>query len=163
MNCQLPFEMQEQQQGNWCWAAVAASVTTYWPTPRQWGQCDVVNAELTQTKCCAEGNCASCNVQHSLHSVLTRVQHLCNTVTNAISYEDVCAELDAERPLCARIVTSELGHFVAITGYVIGDPEQRVLVDDPGLGRGRREVPYDTLRQDYSGGGVWTHTYYLEA
>lgn len=159
---QLDFGMQQQQQDNWCWAAVAASVSMYWRSTRVWGQCDIVNAELPQTVCCSQGDSLVCNVPAKLSDALSVVQHLNTFMIGSISYDNVCAELDSNRPLCLRIVTGGLGHFVAITGYVDGDADQRLVIDDPGHGRGRVEVPYETVLQEYYGSGVWTHTYFVQ-
>ncbi len=42
----LPYERQDQEQTQWCWAAVAASVAKYYDAETSWKQCTIVNAEL---------------------------------------------------------------------------------------------------------------------
>jgi len=42
----LDFSMQQQDQTNWCWAAVAASVVRYYHADTQWTQCRIAEGEL---------------------------------------------------------------------------------------------------------------------
>lgn len=156
---QLDFELEQQQRDNWCWAAVAAGVANFQRDPKTWGQCDVANAALSRDTCCVDGE--PCDVDQSLRDALNAVQHLNATVESAISYENVCAELDANRPLAIRIESGSLGHFVVISGYESGSSDRRLTIDDPGYGRGRTSVPYETVLSNYYGSGRWTHTYYV--
>ncbi len=71
----LDFWMQHQQQTNWCWAAVATSVSHFFNPASTWTQCAVANGELNRNDCCGSGASGPCNVYGFLGSSLTRVGH----------------------------------------------------------------------------------------
>src|SRR5262249_28827267 len=55
------FEMQQQLQSNWCWAAVASSVAKHYDQTSGWPQCEIANQELGQTCCCTNGGSPDCD------------------------------------------------------------------------------------------------------
>src|SRR4051794_4590811 len=73
---QLLFNMQPQQQNNWCWAAVSVSVALLQAALPAWQQCQVVSQELGNATCCTNGSSAVCDVPWYLDRALTRVGHL---------------------------------------------------------------------------------------
>src|SRR3954470_17398995 len=156
---QLIFHLEPQLQDNWCWAAVASAIATFSGDPRHMNQCDVAAALFPGRTCC--GNPDACDEQASLGDALTRVQHLAQKVRSPVSYDTVCTEIAAGRPLCVRVRSGGVGHFVVVSGFADGDTDQRLSVDDPKPARGRVNVPYDALLTNYFGSGVWTHTYFV--
>jgi hypothetical protein len=157
----LSFQMQVQQQANWCWAAVATSVSHYYEASSTWTQCEVANGELGRTDCCADGASTSCNVYGTLNTSLSRVGHLDHMDSSVASFQTVDNEIDAGRPLGIRVAWSGGGaHFLAIIGYLEDNPNY-VAVDDSIYGKS--DLTYDTLRTSYQGSGSWTHTYYTKA
>jgi hypothetical protein len=157
----LSFQMQHQQQANWCWAAVSTSVALYYDPLSNWSQCTVANGELARTDCCGAGASTSCNVYGYLDSSLTRVGHLDHMDGSVAEFQAVDDEIDAGRPVGIRVAWSGGGaHFLAIIGY-LEDVQNYVAVDDPIYGKS--DVSYDTLRTSYQGSGTWTHSYYTKA
>jgi hypothetical protein len=157
----LSFQMQHQQQANWCWAAVSTSVALYYDPLSNWTQCTVANGELARTDCCGAGASTSCNVYGYLDSALARVGHLDHMDGSVAGFQAVDDETDAGRPLGVRVAWSGGGaHFLAIIGY-LEDVQNYVAVDDPIYGKS--DVSYDTLRTSYQGSGTWTHSYYTKA
>jgi hypothetical protein len=157
----LSFQMQAQQQTNWCWAAVSTSVSHYYDASSTWTQCEVANGELGRTDCCAGGASTSCNVYGTLDTSLSRVGHLDHMASGAASFQSVDDEIDAGRPLGIRVAWSGGGaHFLAIIGY-LEDTVNYVAVDDPIYGKS--DLTFDTLKTSYQGSGSWTHSYYTKA
>ena len=70
----LGFNMQSQQQTNWCWAATSTSTAVYYNATTTWTQCTVANGETGRTDCCGTGGSGACNVYGFLDTALTRVR-----------------------------------------------------------------------------------------
>lgn len=162
---QITFAMESQQQTNWCWAAVAVSVATFYgttqPSSSPWTQCALANAELNQTACCANGASASCNKYWTLDTSLTQVGHLAApTIVGTIPPADVEVEMAGNRPVGARIGWYGGGaHFVVISGYDDSSGTAAVDVEDPYYGPSVL-LDFNTFSTAYqSGAGQWTHTY----
>jgi hypothetical protein len=162
----LPFSMQPQAQPNWCWAAVAASVAAFFDAATHQTQCLIANAQLRRQDCCGSGASGPCNVYGFLASALNRVRHL------KVWHPSVCAplnevrsEIDAKRPLCARVAWDSGGaHFVTIVGYLPDSDavagSEMIAVEDPLWGSS--DVPYDVLRVGYRYDGRWTDSYFTK-
>jgi hypothetical protein len=157
----LSFAMQQQEESNWCWAAVSTSIALYYEPSSAWTQCSVANGELGRNDCCGAGANTACNVYGFLDSALTRVGHLDRWASGAAVFQSLDDEVDAGRPVGIRVAWSGGGaHFLAVVGY-LEDATDYVAVDDPIYGRS--DVTYDTLTSSYQGSGSWTHTYYTKA
>ena len=157
----LNFNMQHQQQTNWCWAAVSTSVALYYDPSSTWTQCAVANAQLGRTDCCGSGAGSACNVYGFLDRALTTVGHLDHWSGGVASFQSIDGEIDAGRPLGIRVAWSGGGaHFLAIIGYLEDTPNY-VAVDDPIYGKS--DLTYDTLKTSYQGTGSWTDSYYTKA
>lgn len=157
----LDFTMQPQDQSNWCWAAVAASVARFFKRSSTVTQCAVANGQLRRDDCCAGGASGPCNVYGLLASSLHRVGHLQRwAVGKRATLAELTAEIDQARPLCLRVAWFMGGaHFLAVSGYLAGS--ELVAVEDPWWGQS--DVPYDILRTSYQDAGRWTDSYYTEA
>lgn len=161
----LPFAMQSQQQTEWCWAAVAASVAGYFgsagPSGGLWQQCDVVNSELAQSTCCVNGASAACNNPWYLDRALSLVGHLAGSPTpGAIPFANVQGEVDNNRPVGVRIGWyGGGGHFVVLSGYDDNGGAQFVDVDDPWYGPSVAD--YSVFATAYQSAGSWTDTYLI--
>jgi hypothetical protein len=155
----LAFIMQTQLQTNWCWAAVAASVSAFFDPNTNWTQCLIVNAELGRNDCCTNGSSANCNIPWFLDDALTRTGNFRSMSSGAGTMADVSQDVDIGRPLCVRIGWSGGGgHFVAIDGYHQG--LDMVAVDDPWSGAS--DVSLATFQTAYLGSGSWTHSYRVQ-
>ena len=164
MSKRLGFSMQLQQQTEWCWAAVAASIAAYFnssgPSGGPWRQCEVANTVRKQTTCCQNGSSANCNHDDYLDSALTAVKHLAGPVNpSTISYADISQEVDNNRPVAVRIGWyGDGGHFVVLGGYDDSGGAQIVDVEDPRYGPSTYDyTQFCTAYQ--SGTGKWTDTY----
>ncbi len=154
----LPIKVQHQLQTNWCWAACATSASAFYDPGTTWGQCTLVNAELGQTTCCDNGASGSCNVPWYLDRVLTRTGNFTSKKSGTASFETIRSEIDAGRPVGARIGwRGGGGHFVMLTGYRKAGGVREIEVQDPWTGRS--SLPIDVFATNYKSSGTWTHTY----
>jgi hypothetical protein len=160
----LPFAMQYQEQGNWCWAAVATSVARFFNSRTTRTQCNIADAELKRTDCCGAGAGGACNVYGYLASALNRVGHLkAWRPSGAATPAELKTEIDNGRPLCLRVAWASGGaHFLAVVGYLPGSAQltgsDLVAVEDSRWGSSN--VPYDVLRESYRLDGRWTDSYF---
>lgn len=117
-----------------------------------------MNAELEQKGCCANGGSGKCNIPWYLDRALRRTGNLASKSDGPASWSTLRAELDAGRPVAARIGwNGGGGHFVVLTGYRAVADAREVEVQDPWTGTSR--IPLDTLATNYKSAGRWTHTY----
>ena len=157
---QLGFTMQAQTESNWCWAATSTSVSHYYWFWSSWTQCSVASAELGRTDCCSSPVPGACNVPWYLDRALTRTNNFVS-ITGAASFSSVRAEIDAGRPVGARIGWSGGGgHFMCIYGYSTFFGQEYFDIDDPIYGKSHLSVADFT--SSYQGSGTWTHTYYTK-
>jgi hypothetical protein len=126
-----------------------------------WTQCGVANGELGRGDCCNAPVPSACNVPWYLDRALTRTNNFVS-ITGAATFQQVRDEIDAGRPVGARIGWSGGGgHFMVIYGY------SRVLgttyfdIDDPIYGKSHPTV--SDFSSNYQGSGTWTHTYYTKS
>jgi hypothetical protein len=158
----LGFDVEQQQQSNWCWAAVSVSVAQYYRRQTPWTQCTVAGAELNRSDCCGGGAGTGCNVVWYLDRALTRVQSLRIRNAGSTPFADVQAEIAADRPLGCRIGWSTGGgHFVTIGGWMLApDGTQYVDVFDPLYSYS--QTTYQSFVSAYQGVGTWTHSYFTQ-
>jgi len=157
----LAFTMQHQQQTNWCWAATAASVASFYDAATRWSQCRVAGTNTGFSDCCGGGASGHCNVASVLTTPLTIVGHLASWQSGSVAFGTVRSQIDANTPVCLRIGWSGGGgHFIAIDGYLQGST-RFVSVDDPWYGPS--DVAVTTLGGTYQGSGSWTHTYFVRS
>ncbi|MEJ8854522.1 papain-like cysteine protease family protein [Variovorax robiniae] len=156
----LRFPVQAQLQSQWCWAAVAASVSRYYVPATTWTQCRVANVQWGRTDCCGTGASGPCNNPSVLGTALTTVGHFDHQTSVQESLQTLENELVVGRPLCIRIGWSGGGgHFIVASGV---EDDSFVWVSDVGGGT-TALVAYDTLRTNYRGSGTWTHSYFTHA
>ena len=156
---QLPFDMQFQTQSNWCWAATSTSVSHFYWFLSPWTQCSVVNVELGRSDCCDGMVPSECNVPWYLNLALTRTETLASMMGGQASFPQVREEIDAGRPVGARIGwNGGGGHFMVIYGYSIVNGVEYFDIDDPIYGKSHLTV-WD-FATNYQGSGSWTHTYF---
>jgi Papain-like cysteine protease AvrRpt2 len=161
----LNFKMQDQEQSEWCWAAVAASTSMHYDPNSGWTQCKVAGAELQVQNCCQDPLPAACNKRWRVHSALRTTKNLTRFTTNAEKFSVVQHEIDSQRSLCARIgwKGSNSGHFVVIDGYDDSGGLQLLTVRDPNAKVRTAIVNYATLVKGYQGSGVWTDSFFTQA
>jgi hypothetical protein len=158
----LTVPMQSQLQSNWCWAACTCSTSAFYDPGSTWGQCALVNAELGQTTCCADGASADCDVPWYLDRVLQRTGNFRALVAGRETWDTVRREIGAGHPVGARIAWRGGGaHFVLLTGYWTSSGQEEIEVQDPLTGLSTMAL--DVFAGNYKGAGTWTHTYLTTA
>lgn len=158
---QLAFNMEAQTQSNWCWAATSTSVSHFYWALSTWTQCLVANAELGLSNCCNSSVPAPCNVPWYLDRALTRTRNFVS-VTGPASFQQVRDEIDAGRPVGARIGWSGGGgHFMVIYGYSVVAGTNYFDIDDPIYGKSHLSVA--DFSSHYQGSGTWTHAYFTKS
>lgn len=149
--------------GQWCWAAVTASVVAFRQSgnAKKWTQCAIASAELNQT-CCGLPRPSTCDQQNTLQDPLTRVGMLRgNILGNPIPPASVAAELNAGLPTLIRVRwrTNGGGHFLAICGIRQQPNGIQYALTDPIYGQSLI-MERSLLNSGYqSSGGDWTHSY----
>jgi len=152
----LPFNMQIQQESNWCWAATTSSVSAFYDPSSGWTQCNVATACLGQS-CCVTS--APCNQTFTLDGPLGTTSNLANFFNGGDSWGNVQQEIDQSRLVCCHIGWfGGGGHFVAISGY--DSLTADLYIDDPLYGSAT--VPYSTFLNSYRGSGQWDFSYYTQ-
>jgi hypothetical protein len=158
---ELAFVMQAQYQSNWCWAASATSVSHFYRHSSTWTQCRVANDELGRSDCCNSTVPSECNVPWYFNRALMRTDNFASIIVGQASFEQVRDEIDAGRPVGARIGWSGGGgHFVVIYGYNLVGSTEYLDIDDSIYGKSHLAVP--DFSTNYQGSGTWTHTYFTK-
>ncbi|MGE8414117.1 MAG: papain-like cysteine protease family protein [Pseudomonas sp.] len=151
-NARLNFNIQQQTQTNWCWAALSASVGNYYRTG-SWTQCGVANAELGRGTCCSQPG--PCNVYGYLDSALRTTGSYGGMREDRMQMPAIENQIGMGRPVGLRCAWYGGGaHFLTIYGIDGG----YVLVADSIFGYSTRVL--NSFPGTYNGGGNWTHTYF---
>lgn len=157
----MPFPMQTQQEDQWCWAAVAASVDTYFAPFASAPQCRIAAAVLgSGADTCS--NPQNHNKPGKLQDALYAIGRYRTTRLGALSFDDLRAEIDSGRPVCVRIAWSGGGaHFVVLSGYHESTTTgvRTVDVSDPLYPNSTRL--FEQFPSAYHGGGDWTATFFV--
>jgi hypothetical protein len=151
----INFVQLQQQQDLWCWAAVTASVSSYYGLAI--AQCMIVNNQTGETTCCSNGATSRCDQPGYLGVALAALSML--TATHGqVSTADLVAEMSQGRPVGARYEwAGGDAHVFTIIGA--DDASGTVRIDDPFYGRG--DFSMGELRSNYRNfPGTWTHTYF---
>lgn len=154
----IEFDIQFQQRTNWCWAAVAASVSRHFNSNTRWTQCQLANAEFSKSDCCNRENC---DRGHNLELALKRTGNFKSISYGSGNLGHIIPEIDAGHPLCAKIEWRGGGsHAIVITGYNI--MTDYIMIKDPiedFAGKAGIWIPLSILQKNYQGIGVWIERY----
>ena len=151
----LKFNIQPQQQTQWCWAAVAVSVNLYYQSGSGWSQCKLVNQEFGRADCCQKGSSSACNQPYYPEIALQTLGNLLRWAASRATLNEAKTEIDKERPLCLGIGWSGGGgHAVALYGCRY----EQIYIADPWYGRSLQY--YNNFPGSYHGGGNWITTYW---
>jgi hypothetical protein len=157
----LDFDVQAQQQSNWCWLAVATSVDRFFQSSSTLTQCQLANTMLGETTCCANGSTSQCNQPGGTDDALTQVGHFQSNTQGSISWFSLRMEIGLfQDPIVVRIKwgSAAVGHAVILSGYFTdSDGEHWLLVKDPSGGTTALWT-YDEFRTAYKGNGTWDVT-----
>lgn len=154
----LAFNMQTQQQTNWCWCANTVSISNFYGDT--WTQCAFANTQLGQTTCCGAGASTTCNVQSDMVSPLQTAAHLASWQASAPTFAQIQPEIDGGRPVSCRIQwTGGGGHFVSVTGYLSGSNEFVSVQDPSGTSA---DIRLATFVSNYNGAGTVDETHFTQ-
>ena len=162
----LNLILQQRKQTEWCWAAVATSVSLFYDASTGQTQCNLVNQQLTQTSCCDDGSSSDCNKPSRLDWALSLTRNLTRYVQNPAELSEIRSEIDSGRPLGVRVGwddSGDQGHFVVITGYDYSQVgQEKIDINDPNDPDGTPPSiwSYQSFKNGYQGLGRWTHTYF---
>ena len=158
---ELPFNMQHQQQSNWCWSAVSTSVSLFYNSGSGWTQCTLANQALGQSSCCNNGGSSACNQAWYLDRALTITGNYVSSAASTEPMSVIQAQINAGKPLGCRIQwRPNGGHFVIINGY--DTVANTVDVRDPWYGS-TENLPYNTFATNYQNAGYWNWSYFTKS
>ncbi|MBR8279063.1 papain-like cysteine protease family protein [Burkholderia vietnamiensis] len=164
----VEIAIQQQERTQWCWAAVAMGVSTFFDASRPWTQCSIAT-RVTGGACCGpRQDDDGCDIPEPLEAVLESV----GVTTQRFDVFDITAIaheiVNENRPVAIRVEWTDSGHvgeghYIVISG-VESTAEfasiQYVKVMDPLYGPGICSI--DELREAYTQNrGRWTNSYYF--
>ena len=124
-------------------------------------QCRVASDVTGKTCCGPNGASADCNKAEQLQPALQSVNRLRSVHSRALQFPEVQREIDAGRPVAARIEWISGGaHFVVLDGYRILPSAVHLHVSDPL--NPSCEVDFDEFTNNYQGDGKWTASYLVK-
>jgi hypothetical protein len=154
------FVVAQQEQTQWCWAALAASVANFYNPNPAITQCSLASWAFAPADCCANGGSLACNQPYSIAAGLAHVGHLNAALPNGMTMPAIELEIDASRPIGVRVAWTGGGgaaHAMAIKGYDNAQGHQMIDISDPTYGEST--VAFAGFPGNYQGGGTWTHSY----
>lgn len=157
----LHFEMEDQQDDNWCWAAVAVSIGKYFEPATLWTQCKLVNFILSRSDCCGDPIPCQCDKARALSPAIKAVGNLHNHQSGYLKIEDARLELEDGNPVGMALKLSFSTHFVVLHGIQWGSQEL-MFIKDPDM----TVIPLQYGQfpgGPYGATAKWIHTYRTEA
>jgi hypothetical protein len=138
----------------WCWAASGEMIMEY--LGKRVEQCDQANHRFSSNACCGRpvpvNPCINGGWPDFSHYGFSADQ----TTDQALSWEDLCAQIDNHRPIAFTWHwRGGGGHMMVAIGHAISDNERWVLVHDP-LPVGQGETKRITY-ENYVSGSDHTH------
>ncbi|SMC26911.1 Peptidase_C39 like family protein [Andreprevotia lacus DSM 23236] len=150
----LVFSMQQQQQRNWAWAAVAASVAAYYDQTSRTTQCMLANWAFGQTMCCqaVAASSVACDQPYSVGNALAHHDNLHEQHAGGMALAQIVAEINAGRPVVTSIAWQavQVSHPVVIVGYDMSD-SARPLIELADSAYGKAVLPFDGFPRNYHG------------
>jgi hypothetical protein len=172
------FSVPQQDESQWCWAAVALGIASFgWTGPAP-SQCEIVTLTLRRLgKIAASQNCcgvnrAPYNKPQALDEPLRIVGVLDWRYDCALKPEEIAPLINRKTPIAIRIrlpppqgqpisAARDSGHFVAVSGYQTDPADGRVRfkVHDPDGGGLPVRLLYDEIKSYAGPGSDWSHSY----
>jgi Papain-like cysteine protease AvrRpt2 len=157
----LNLSVKQQQETNWCWAAVSTSVSHFYSPASGWSQCTVANAALPRTDCCGTGasDPLRCNRPWYLDMALNVTDNLDRVESRSLTFGEVQAEIARDAAVGTRVGWfGGGGHFQTIVGWLVADSGVEYIdVSDPIYLDS--QVAFSSFASGYQSGGDWTHSY----
>lgn len=149
----LPVVFSSQAQSFWCWAACCEMIFRFLDT-NQLEQCDLAAAEFAHP-CCAQPSSSACNRPLWPEAIYNRYNLPFVKRLESLTFQELKAEIDNNRPVEAYIQWSGSGaHVILLTGYY---DNEDVDVMDP-LTDGIVRKSFQAVKTA-DGMGQWTMTY----
>jgi len=151
----LDIELRRQNTPVWCWAATIAMVVQYLKN-RNLEDCEVLSIydrALGGRGLCCQGarECLRTGQTSEMGAILGRIFDVHGRyIPRALSFDEVVANIDADKPMIAGLQKGPSGHVVVIAGYDTSDNTIKVL--DPM--HGEHWVPYNVLIANWQL-GIW--------
>ena len=154
----MPFQIQTQEQDQWCWAAVSASVDRYFSPPSTSTQCSIAH-QVLGGDCCAAP--APCNTPAFLQDALGAVGRFKEFRSGPLSFPDIMDEIGHGLPIGVRIGWfGGGGHFVVIRGFRDGPGVRLLSIADPWFVDSIQD--FEVFCSNYLDRGEWTDTFLLK-
>lgn len=167
----LNLRMETQLAGQWCWAACTQCVRSFYQPGAPLTQCViasctlVVHNEVPQgTPCCEDDpDKGPCDMSYYLDRSLSEVGHFNLWSGNSLSGTDLMTEMQASRPVGARIQwpNDGGGHFLVIGGLspgtgiiVVHDPLEHTDTEGSQMPIAEFTTSYKT--------GYWSDSYFTK-
>ncbi len=154
----LPFEMEEQTEHNWCWAATAKAVSDHYTPEPSISQCTVAGM-VKGVDCCRNSSGSPCNEYAFLSEALKKTNNFEDFLNRIMLWSEIKQQIEAGKIVCAYIEwdNSNAGHYVALYGVGgIGRGTKMVYVRDPD---GEDKLMTYTKFKRYERQGRWLKTY----
>jgi hypothetical protein len=115
INLNVPW--QQQQQSNWCWAAVSWMISHYYNKSSTWTQCSIATGTVNEWRkahneppanCCdpSQASTSACNVTWGLLPPLQLVGDFGSETGSVDTLSGVAGQLGARSPVCGRTPAS---------------------------------------------------------
>jgi hypothetical protein len=154
----MAFQMEKQEESEWCWAAVSASIDHHFDSSSTSTQCEIASEVINAPDCCTHKS--QYNEPEQLQDALN-VVHRLRKVTGRLAFDQLQAEIDAGRPVGVMILWDGgdgAAHFVVVSGYcVLASGVRTIDVADPYYPDSTDD--FDLFPSAYHGGGTWTASY----
>lgn len=150
----LSYELQGQQQSQWCWASSGSMVMTYVSPNNAPSQCSQATEE-NGGDCCNDGSSSTCN-QPGWPKLSKYGYTSSRTNGVPLTFEQIKQVLQNNSPICFTWYwTSGGGHMMTVDGWGEFDGVPYVHVQDPGpVNEGTSKwITYKA----YVSGGHYTH------
>jgi hypothetical protein len=158
------LELQPDDRNNWCWAAVAVSISRYFNPESPWTLERLVETIFSQNDFCDSDNldCQWC-LQNALFTTCNFTE--ISGPPDALNPEVISRiqqEIAEGRPVACRVRYPEgAGHFVVIYGIDTTGDQPILQIRDPQTAT-PLNLPLDTLLNDYNWGARWTDCYFTK-
>jgi hypothetical protein len=158
----VQFTMQQAAQTEWCWCAVAVSVSLKRNPGSGHIQCDVADAVLGRTDCCANGAASHCNRPARLSSALHHTGNL-KARSGHLSETEVVQRLGNQNVIPSVIDKGTKSHAVVINSCYYRGGVLVVGYKDPDDPQNSQQwVDYPDFVSDPSSGDTWSDAFEIQ-
>ena len=162
----MPFSIQQQGMGYWCWLAVAASVGDFFARVQGLHrQCDLAQSLVQSlpsgTQCCDAPTPNACDRTGFLSHALIHVGHFNRAEKGLSSFSTIETEIARGNPVALLLIYGAgVPHTVAVSDAYEANGQQYLVVDDPHPSYGPGNITlYGTTHVH---AGSWNMTYFTQ-